>query len=71
MILSLVSFSTDSRIRNADLGRFTGSDRLVGIINRLSARVEIKLKVTPSARTAHACQLNRAGSGSDKFKGFH
>ena len=23
MILSLVSFSTDSRIRNADLGRFT------------------------------------------------
>lgn len=33
-----------SRIRNADLGRFT-VDRLVGIINRLGARVEIKLKV--------------------------
>ena len=44
MILSLVSFSTDSRIRNADLGRFTGSDRLVGIINRLSARVEINIE---------------------------
>ena len=33
-----------SRIRNADLGRFT-SDRLVSIINRLGARVEIKIKV--------------------------
>src|SRR3954467_15002703 len=42
-----------SRIRNADLGRFT-VDRLVGIINRLGARVEIKLKVRPSAHTRHA-----------------
>ena len=33
-----------SRIRNADLGRFT-SDRLVSIINRLGARVEVKIKV--------------------------
>lgn len=33
-----------SRIRNADLGRFT-LDRLVSIINRLGARVEVKLKV--------------------------
>jgi predicted XRE-type DNA-binding protein len=33
-----------SRIRNADLGRFT-LDRLVGIINRLGSRVEVKLKV--------------------------
>ena len=42
-----------SRIRNADLGRFT-LDRLVGIINRLGARVEIKLKVRPIARAGHA-----------------
>src|SRR5271163_2858853 len=41
-----------SRIRNADLARFT-LDRLVGIINRLGARVEVKLKVKPAARTAH------------------
>lgn len=41
-----------SRIRNADLGRFT-IDRLVGIINRLGARVEIKLKVRPAARAGH------------------
>lgn len=41
-----------SRIRNADLGRFT-VDRLVGIINRLGARIEIKLKVRPAARTGH------------------
>ena len=46
-----------SRIRNADLGRFT-VDRLVGIINRLGARIEIKLKVRPTARTGHACRLN-------------
>lgn len=33
-----------SRIRNADLGRFT-LDRLVSIINRLGSRIEIKVKV--------------------------
>ena len=33
-----------SRIRNANLGRFT-LDRLVSIINRLGARVEVKIKV--------------------------
>lgn len=36
-----------SRIRNADLGRFT-LDRLVSIINRLGARVDVKLKVRPA-----------------------
>ena len=40
-----------SRIRNADLARFT-LDRLVGIINRLGARVDVKLKIKPSARSA-------------------
>jgi predicted XRE-type DNA-binding protein len=33
-----------SRIRNANLGRFT-VDRLMSIINRLGSRVEIKIKV--------------------------
>lgn len=33
-----------SRIRNADLGRFT-VDRLMLIINRLGSRVEVKIKV--------------------------
>ena len=42
-----------SRIRNADLARFT-VDRLVGIINRLGARVEVKLKIKPAARSGHA-----------------
>jgi predicted XRE-type DNA-binding protein len=41
-----------SRIRNADLGRFT-LDRLVGIINRLGSRVEVKVKVKRATRTAH------------------
>jgi predicted XRE-type DNA-binding protein len=33
-----------SRIRNADLGRFT-VDRLMSIINRLGARIEVKVRV--------------------------
>jgi hypothetical protein len=41
-----------SRIRNADLGRFT-LDRLMSIINRLGSRVEVRLKVRPASRGAH------------------
>jgi predicted XRE-type DNA-binding protein len=33
-----------SRIRNADLARFT-ADRLMAILNRLGSRVEVKVKV--------------------------
>ena len=36
-----------SRIRNADLKRFT-VDRLMSIINRLGSRVEVKVKVRSS-----------------------
>ena len=36
-----------SRIRNADLGRFT-VDRLMSIINRLGSRVEVKVRVRPT-----------------------
>jgi predicted XRE-type DNA-binding protein len=42
-----------SRIRNADLGRFT-LDRLVGILNRLGSRVELKVKVKPAITIAHS-----------------
>ena len=42
-----------SRIRNADLARFT-LDRLVGIINRLGARVEVKIKVKSVNRSNQA-----------------
>lgn len=38
-----------SRIRNADLGRFT-ADRLLSILNRLGSRVEVKLRVRPLER---------------------
>lgn len=43
-----------SRIRNANLDRFT-LDRLFGIINRLGSNVEVKVKVKvrPTARIAH------------------
>ena len=33
-----------SRIRNADLGRFT-VDRLMSVLNRLGARIDIKVRV--------------------------
>jgi len=42
-----------SRIRNADLGRFT-LDRLVSIINRLGSRIEIKVKVRRVQAAEHA-----------------
>jgi predicted XRE-type DNA-binding protein len=42
-----------SRIRNADLGRFT-LDRLMSIINRLGSSVEVKVKIRPVGRAAHA-----------------
>jgi predicted XRE-type DNA-binding protein len=35
-----------SRIRNANLGRFT-ADRLMSILNRLGSRVEVKIRVRP------------------------
>jgi predicted XRE-type DNA-binding protein len=37
-----------SRIRNADLGRFT-VDRLMSTINRLRSRVEVKVKIRRAA----------------------
>jgi len=41
-----------SRIRNADLGRFT-VDRLMSIINRLGSRVEVTIKVRPTRTIVH------------------
>ena len=35
-----------SRVRNADLARFT-ADRLVSILNRLGSRVEVKVRTRP------------------------
>ena len=42
-----------SRIRNADLGRFT-VDRLMSIINRLGSRVEVKVRVRRAETVQHA-----------------
>jgi predicted XRE-type DNA-binding protein len=41
-----------SRIRNADLGRFT-VDRLMSIINRLGSRVEVKVRVRRAEPAGH------------------
>jgi predicted XRE-type DNA-binding protein len=44
-----------SRIRNADLDRFT-LDRLMAILNRLGSRVEVKVTVRATAGLAHAAR---------------
>lgn len=36
-----------SRIRHADLGRFT-ADQLITVLNRLGSRVEVKVRVRPT-----------------------
>ncbi len=41
-----------SRIRNADLGRFT-VDRLMSIINRRGSRVEVKVRARRSETAGH------------------
>src|SRR5438552_10368572 len=41
-----------SRIRNADLGRFT-VDRLMSIINRLGSRVEVTVRVRRAETAGH------------------
>lgn len=40
-----------SRIRSADLGRFT-ADRLIAVLNRLGSRVEVKVQVRPAKSAA-------------------
>jgi predicted XRE-type DNA-binding protein len=44
-----------SRIRNADLGRFT-VDRLMSIINRLGSRIEVKVRVHRTETVAQEAQ---------------
>jgi predicted XRE-type DNA-binding protein len=46
-----------SRIRNADLGRFT-VDRLISIINRLGSRVDVKVRVLRSESVTNADALH-------------
>jgi predicted XRE-type DNA-binding protein len=45
-----------SRIRNADLSRFT-LDRLVSIINRLGSRVEVRVNIRTAASSAARTRL--------------
>jgi predicted XRE-type DNA-binding protein len=50
-----------SRLRNADLGRFT-IDRMMGVINRLGSRIEVKIRVRRVESVPHqakATLLNR------------
>jgi predicted XRE-type DNA-binding protein len=57
-----------SRIRNADLGRFT-VDRLMSILNRLGSRVEVKVHVRRAepVRGGCACLAPRTALGLSLF----
>lgn len=46
--LTGVAAADFSRIRNADLGRFT-VDRLMSVLNRLGSRVEVRVRVRPAS----------------------
>lgn len=53
-----------SRIRNADLGRFT-IDRLMLVLNRLGSRVEVRARVhrtDPAAQENHAVAFSPTSS---------
>lgn len=50
-----------SRIRNADLGRFT-ADRLITVPNRLGCRVEVNVRVRP-AKALHKCSATTCDAG--------
>ncbi len=56
-----------SRIRNADLGRFT-VDRLMSIINRLGSRVEVKIKVRPAETIEHTAAMVSVWGRRDRIK---
>jgi hypothetical protein len=60
-----------SRIRNADLGRFT-VDRLMSIINRLGSRVEVKVRVrrAETGATNHGV-ARRFSLTSETHEGHH
>ncbi len=47
-----------SRIRNADLGRFT-VERLMSIINRLGSRIDVKIKVRRAGKVEREGALSR------------
>ena len=45
-----------SRIRNADLGRFT-VDRLMSILNRLGSRVEVRIRIRRAEPLGHQARI--------------
>ena len=59
-----------SRIRNADLKRFT-LDRLIGIVNKLGSRVDISFKIKPISKYptgAHSTMLMAAEPKAAPYK---
>jgi predicted XRE-type DNA-binding protein len=51
-----------SRIRNADLGRFT-VDRLISVLNRLGSRVEVTVRVHRATASEQEARVGAYGQG--------
>ena len=51
--LTKIAAADFSRIRSADLGRFT-VDRLMSVLNRLGSRVEVKVRVRRAETVEHS-----------------
>ncbi len=45
-----------SRIRNADLARFT-ADRLISMLNKLGSRIDVKVRVRPAERAPREARV--------------
>ena len=53
---TVIAAADFSRIRNANLGRFT-VDRLMSILNRLGARIVVKIRLYHAQPAAYAARL--------------
>ena len=58
-----------SRIRNADLKRFT-LDRLMGIVNKLGSRIEVSFKIKPMANYPAAALSTALMAAEPKAKKY-
>ncbi|MDP8983096.1 MAG: helix-turn-helix domain-containing protein [Acidobacteriota bacterium] len=56
-----------SRVRNADLGRFT-ADRLMSMLNHLGSRVEVKLRIQPLKRERSSAIVPLPGRGAARLQ---
>ena len=58
LLMTGIAAADFSRIRNANIGRFT-VDRLMTVLGRLDQRVDVKVKVRPNVKRAIPVSCHR------------